>query len=360
MFVYVSMIALTCLLAGHAERAYRKSVRKTAFSCRPALNVSLWALIAAAAVIPSVLVGGLRFEVGTDYLVYLRENHIIGSVFAGKPIDTEPLYRVIVEIGYFFRSEQLVFFITALLFSVFIFRFIFDQSQDWVLSVILLLLTGVFNQSLNLMRQMVAVAIGMYAAKYALRKELFKYFLFVGIAVMIHKMALLFLPFYFVVDWKFITKKRIAVGLIIICVAGTALYGLVGRLLAAVGSSYVKYFGSSRDTGASTVLTILFGGAFTFCFFGCKDDDRGSLLYLLYQALACVMLVIQLPNANRLAYIFAPVQIVLIPNVVKGIKDRGWRTIAKIGIVAVYSVFYLYYFYWLNIGETFPYQSVLG
>lgn len=360
MLVYISMTVLTCLFAAYAEKLYRKSTNKTVLTCTPTPGISLWALLAIAAIVPSVLVSGLRFEVGTDYLVYLRDNHIIGSVFAGKSYDTEPLYRLIVQIGYLFNSKQLIFFLTSLLFSVFIFCFIYSQSQDWVLSVVLLMLTGVFNTSMNLMRQMVAVAICMYASKYALKKDFTRYLIFVVIASLIHSMSIVFLPLYFLVNWKAATKRRIILCVLIISLLGSAFYTLIGQILTSAGNVYAKYFGSSRDTGASTAVTLVFYCIFFLSFFLTREDTQESRLYLLYQGLGCIMLAMELPNANRLAYMFAPIQIVAVPNLLRQVKDPGWRLVLKTGVIMIYSVFFLYYIYHLNIGGTFPYQSIFG
>ncbi|SHL04888.1 EpsG family protein [Fibrobacter sp. UWH5] len=314
--------------------------------------------------LPCALVSGLRYYVGTDYTVYLGRYHYIGSVFAGQPRSMEPLYRGIVEIGHFFNSTQVVFFITALLFSLFIHRFIVDQSIHVPFSVFLVFFTGSFTQSENIMRQMLGVSICLYALKYVYTGEMKKYMFFILIASMIHLISIIYLPMYlfYKMDWPYSKKKLIAIFLGLFLV-GKMLYILISQILIFTGSDYIYYYGSSRDSGSSAVLTAVSVLVSILCFVAISDKDKmykQKMFMLLFMLISCLVLFLNFPNANRLVYMFIPIQIVLIPNVVFGLKKNMRRYVLVAGLLILYVSFWYYYFFSLNIGGTFPYHSVLG
>ena len=362
MIVYVTMV-LTALLI--SLKCYQRSVPDGGLSPKQSLfKIRKRTINVVALAIPFTLIAGLRYNVGTDYITYLYRFHYIGSVFAGQPRKMEPLYRAVVEFGHFFNSTQLVFFLTALIFSIFIVTFAYDNSKSLKTSLCLIFLTGTFSQSENIMRQMVGVAICLYATKYIFSSEMKKYFIWVLMGTMFHTMCIVYFPLFFVykINWLF-EKKRMIVTIGSTFLLSKMLYGLIIKILVITDSGYVNYYGSSRDTGSSTMLTLVsfFILIFGFVFISPKREQyREKMMYLLLQSLACLILILQLPNANRMAYMFIPVQIVLIPNLFATMKKSGLWYVSAAGFALLYVVFYNYYFYHLNIGETYPYMSIFS
>ena len=111
MNVYISMTLISMLFMYFSQKNQNhKRYRAT-----------IWLICS---MIPFALVSGLRYYVGTDYASYLRPWSYIGSVFSGRDRVMEPLYRLMVIIGYKLNSTQVVFFETALIFAIFSFLFI--------------------------------------------------------------------------------------------------------------------------------------------------------------------------------------------------------------------------------------------
>jgi len=359
MNVYIGMTVISLIFMYYAEKKYN---RINTYRRKGWYIIERWKLYLFLAIIPSVLVAGLRYNVGTDYMVYLRTNHYIGSVFAGSPCSMEPIFRIMVEIGYRLNSTQIVFFEIALIFSFFSYGFIKCFSKNWTMSVVLLLITGTFSHSLNIMRQMAAVMICMYALKYAIDRKKIKYFLLILFAAGIHSIAIIFLIPYFLVDKMHFANKKGKIQLIMLIVGlygiSPYLYQLSGTILQAIGSKYAYYYGSSREMGASTAVMVICLIALLVNFIFVKDDINGNNIFVLYSLLACVVLAMRLPNCNRVAYLFIPSQIVLVPNLIEMVEKKSKKYLVTIIILGCYFSFWCYFFYKSNVSQTFPYQSI--
>ena len=358
MIIYIGMTIISLLFMYFAEKKYVPSKRKKWYL------VPEWKVYFFFSMLPSLFVAGFRYNVGTDYIGYLRMDHYIGSVFAGHPRSMEPIYRILVEIGYRLNSTQVVFFLNALIFSIFAFAFIKQFSKNWCLSIILLLITGTFSQSLNIMRQMAAAMICLYALKYAVKKQFVKYLIFILFAAGIHTTAIIFIVPYFFIDKIHFSKTK---GKAIIVVSALALYVLspwiyrvVEIILTLLGSKYALYYGSVRDIDANFAILLISLISLVFVFALMKDDTNGNNVLLLYAVLACAVLVMHLPNCNRLTYLFLPAHIALIPNCIQTVSGKIKRNIITFIILGMYFIFWIYLFYDQNVSATFPYQSIFS
>ncbi len=359
MAVYLIMTAMSVVLAMYAQKFYKKAHGGDDIETKDAKDFK-WIIFAVLAVLPTLLVSGLRYYVGTDYATYLRDTGYIGSVFKGEPAKMEWGYRLLVELAALVDSKQLVFFVSAVIFSVFIFLFVYKSSDNWAFSVLLILLTGAFTQSLNIMRQMMAIAICMYAIKYAVEKNFKMYLLFVVLAAFIHSIVIIFIPLYFLTYVKKI-DNRILLAIVVLAKLGSPLVDkIMFELLTLLKTDYALYFDSSRDSGASFVLTVMSLFILVLCMFFDKKEDKRNTFMIYYQTLACIMLALSLPNANRIAYLFIPVQIALVPNIIETISNIKLKRLITAGTIFAYTGFWLYYFYWINVSATFPYKSVFS
>ncbi|SEQ68019.1 MULTISPECIES: EpsG family protein [Butyrivibrio] len=375
MIVYVMMTLMSTMFIGVAQYNYSLTLKRVNIvSNRHGIKMKKWKLFAILSVFPFAFVSGLRVNVGTDYTTYLRSDMYIGSVFAGNSIKMEPIYRIIVEIGRIMNSVQLVFFLTSVIFSGIIVLFIITFSKNWVLSVALVLLSGTFSQSLNIMRQMVATVIGLYAIKFIVEHDWKKYFLAIAVAAGFHSMAIIYFPLYLLSSDKIHllsnkkNDKRKA-GIILLLLAFYGVSGFLKRiiynLLLNSGITYVKYFGSSRDTGSSRLLTItqiIIMAIMLFCSQNVNGGKAKKLynIVICYSFLGCIVLAIGLPSANRIAYLFIPVIIVGLPNVIMSNTRKLTRIILSLCTIILETYFWYSYYYVSNISETFPYNSIFS
>lgn len=358
------MTIMSALIMEIAQRYYypqENSISKNSHG----LYIKKWKFYAGLGSVLPILIAGFRVNVGTDYLNYLKPNMYIGSVFNKKPISMEPIYRLVVEIGYRLNSVQFVYFFTALIFTYFMYKFICENSKNWAFSVVLFLFSGTFSQSLNIMRQMVATAICLYAIKYAKRNELKKYLLCVICAMGFHYIAAIYLLLYPIINNKQVNKKigrKKSITIILICgiayINSKFFSRVLYKAMAGLGISYANYFGSIRDSGASGALTMVQFSILAILLIINERIDKIDSSWTYISMFACGVLAIGLPSANRLSYLFIPSQIVALPNYISSLKNVHLRRLVGFLCMILLGCFWYYYFFKLNVSETFPYKSV--
>lgn len=325
-------------------------------------NPFLYIFIAA---VPLILVSGLRFNVGTDYKTYLELDSYIGSVFYGlNPVQCEPIYLLIIKFAKLFANYQIVYFITAFFFALFILDFLYYSSVDLVFSILLLLLSGVFSQSLNHMKQMLAVSIVFYAFRFLLNKSYLKYVACVLIATMIHDTALIFL-FFLLYDKVKINKKLALLIFILVYVFKDYIYNYCYRILS-IFDYYSYYFHTRYVRDTSTALLLLNVIIFLFTLFCVKaevkaEDEKKERLYSLIQYIILFICIIALPNSTRIVFMFIPIQLISVPYYLSRLKPglEKHKRFIKFGFFIIYLTFFIYTIGICNLGETLPYDTVL-
>lgn len=142
--------------------------------------------------IPFIVVSGFRYDVGTDYLYrYVPDFNSIAN-----GIDVENLekgFKLIIKLCLLFsNNSQLLFIITSILITVFMIAGINKNSKNILISVLIFGIGGFFFQSLNLVRQFLAMSIVFFAYQYLLKKHETKwYILAVIIAFFIHNSSII-------------------------------------------------------------------------------------------------------------------------------------------------------------------------
>lgn len=159
-------------------------------------------------VLPVCLLASLRGNVGTDTLTYasmyngwLKYVNIFQyslEYFTGISSLIEPGYVLLNRISFFiFDDVKTLFFLSTFVQMVFVWRGItyFEEHLDPSFSLFIYYLF-VFNTSLNLMRQSIAVAIIFFAMRYIINHQFLKYAFFVLLASTFHLTALVFIVLY--------------------------------------------------------------------------------------------------------------------------------------------------------------------
>lgn len=143
-------------------------------------------------IIPS-LVAGLRYNTGTDYQSYYWLFQLTkGSSITGiLDMGSEPLFLIIMKIISILRLDNIMFMIMFWLTISFIYLSLRKfKDINWGYGLFLWYLIA-FSPSLNIMRQMLAVSVVLYAVVNLYEKKYLKYFIFMLIAVLIHNIAII-------------------------------------------------------------------------------------------------------------------------------------------------------------------------
>lgn len=150
-----------------------------------------------------LLMSGLRYYVGTDYANY---NYIFNN------INNMTLKESNIEIGYYFlnkvirffsENEASIFITVSFIILYLVFLTIMRDSNKPELSLFLFISMYFYSSSFNMMRQYISISIIFYATRYIIEKNFSKYLKFVILASMFHISALIMIPFYFLLNYKY-------------------------------------------------------------------------------------------------------------------------------------------------------------
>lgn len=118
-------------------------------------------------------------------------------------VDMEPGYLIFNKLfSMIFPWTQSIIFIEAIICVFFTFRFIYKFCNNVLLAVLLYLAQGPFIFQLTGFRQAIAMSICLFAVEYIEKRKLIIFLLLVGLACTFHTTAVVFIPFYFMSNFK--------------------------------------------------------------------------------------------------------------------------------------------------------------
>lgn len=229
-------------------------------------------------------VAALRYDVGHDYNLY-------GSWFLNSQYQTiEELSSFKQEKGFLipmkflsdiFSDYQVMYVVIAAVVGVCVMGYIYFNAEKPYLSVFCFLAFGIFFNSMNFMRQIIAALIIVYALKYIRNKQLFRFFVSVIFASAFHISALIMAVFYFLLQ---IRMNRISLGVYAI---GMTLFMLFSNTALNIITKYVYTdykLGSNVEisNGVNPIYSVYFGVFFILAFVFrrrlCEKDPFNNVL----------------------------------------------------------------------------------
>ncbi|WP_430074640.1 EpsG family protein [Priestia aryabhattai] len=191
-----------------------------------------------------LLVAGLRYNVGTDYLNYERAYN--NSDFWFSEIGFIWISKVMKYLGF---SSQLYFFAIALLIQVLVFKSLkkyTENSRVFYLSIFFFITLYYFNHSMNTLRQFIAIGIFMLNVENIIKRNFLKYNFFFIVAFLFHTSSIVFYPLYFLCKMsnKVIHMPKIRNALLIISFAlmFVRFDGLIQNLVLKYASDYTYVY----------------------------------------------------------------------------------------------------------------------
>lgn len=195
MAVYCIMTIISCGFAflasksGDAVLTYKR------------LSISRAAIYLVLAAIPLVAVSGLRWKTGIDFQNYYW---VFTNILYGLNTHVEIGFHLLCKLILVFTEDMAVmFFICALTTVGFTFLAIKRYSSNVLISVFLYISMGYFYYSMNSIRHYLALSIFLFAFGYLKRRKLVLYVICILVAACFHKIALVALPLYFVLNIKY-------------------------------------------------------------------------------------------------------------------------------------------------------------
>ena len=137
--------------------------------------------------------------VGIDTLQYFRNFQYISNTAYSE------LHLIRYELGFtylckilgeFYSDPQILIIVTSIFINVSVFRFIYKNSDNVVLSVIFYILLNFYYNYMNIMRQALAISIILWGFEFIKKEKNISFIITVIIAMQFHSSAILALVFF--------------------------------------------------------------------------------------------------------------------------------------------------------------------
>jgi len=274
-------------------------------------------------------------------LTFLQAQEGVPYPDAWAQYHVEPLYYFLNVVGVRLGLDlHTIIAITGIIFLVFIYCFIIDQSERIPLSLLLLVVSNYFLFSLTGIRQAAATGIVFYALKYAKSRRPIPYFALVTVACGFHLSALLFAPLYFAVHVK-IGRKTIA-GLAICVVALLASPSIVRGLMSLFYSGYI---GSKYDyTNASIIPFVICLLLVAVAYFVRDSAEKRSPYFRIHFNItvlnaAIMSLTSIIITGDRFYLLLLPAALIVVPSIVESVRVREPLLVPIVGVALSFVLF---------------------
>ena len=305
---------------------------------------------------------GLRYGIGTDYF-YTYYPHFFG-IAEGTMEFAEIGFNLLNKIIYNLTGDyKVLFFVTSVLFLYFIYKGIYENSNNLFLSVLIIFIGQSYFYSMNIVRQAIAMAIIFYAFKYIKENKKLIFIIFCIIASFIHSSAIFMIPFSFIFKMNLSNKKKIFI--VVALLIFEPILGVVVKFIIE-HTQYAWYYSSRYFTGNTSfiliatniiifLINVLYNNKKT------KEDYEFNILSNINFIGICLMILSSsIPLINRLVRYFTIFQILLIPKIFEKEKNQKIRIILKCTILGLLFITMYYQIIILGGEGVYPYKSIFN
>ena len=314
MYVYIIMLLLSLFFIMLAEKSNSNKIKN---------------ILTILSAIPFILVSALRYDVGTDY--FYRYVPDYNSIVNGGNVDNLEIgFKLLINLCILITKDYQILFIVTSIITITLFMYtIQKQSKNKALSITIFLLGGFFFQSLNILRQYMAIAIVFFSYRYLLKSKYPIFIVSVVLAFFIHNASIVCLIMLLLKDREILNFKTILIVALIIFIFGTPLINLFKSI--AQNTRFNVYIDSLYDRGDMRKLTILSNliiYIFMYLQYIVKRKNntviKEDIFYINMQGatLIFIMLSSKFYLFFRIAYYFMIYQIVSIPYFIKTIDTE--------------------------------------
>ena len=360
MFWYILAFVLSMLFASAAQKLKMKSDPEISGSFHFGRRYICMMILS---FLPIFIVAAIRYEVGTDWPIYLD---YYGWINEGVKGFSEKLFNLMNKlVGWTVNDFQALVVLVAFLSYFFLFKAICDQSISIPLSLLIFFIGSSFFASMNQLRQAISMPIMLYAYKYVRDRKPLPYFFWCIIASLIHASSLVYLPVYFIARVRPSLRRYVTVfGLCIVTLP--VLHILLEYFMAF--TKYAWYSTSIFNTGSEANNFYLLGFLFQlvilvilsyYRFRSDKEDPTyDGLLNCYFLSVIMLLFTPVFSQVLRVSQCFGYCQILLIPRMIDREKDRTRRILLYILIIGLYTAKLFYDTYHLGWNGVIPYQTI--
>lgn len=309
MIVYIIMITSALILAFIEEKTENKKLK--------------WLFVILTA-IPFIIVSSIRYDVGTDYLFRYVPNY--NTFVSGDDVDSlEILFRVLIKLCTFVTSDHVILFIiSSILIIMFFLIGIKNCSKSFFMSILIFFIGSFFFQSMNIMRQYIAMAILFISYRYLFEKnKMIFWAIFLIIATLFHTMSAIFIVA-ILLDKKIIDYKFLIISLFFIIILGKPVINVILNLTSVFNitniAKYQHYLEQKGDLPISSIVVeFVIYIYLLFIYYKCKKNhmpiEKETVFLLNVQTLSIIFTVmnIYIDLFFRIQLLFSMFQIISIP-----------------------------------------------
>lgn len=339
------------------------SIDKFQYKGKPINKIIQILLIA----LPSILVVGLRYGIGTDYFIY-ETSFNWGDLSRDVQSMKAPLYfnvyaPLIGDLGANFAG--LVFITTCFIFILTTYQILEDSPYPW-LSIFLIFGMLYFFAAMNIMRQMFAMSFLLCSMKYLIQKRSIPFLILLVVATGLHPACIMFVVVYLLYKSK-IPNKVLALSTPFVLGAVYASSKYITVLT--IFMNFDNYLGETASTGRITTITFIW--QLLIIFLACIVEKQNRIsskeaskyrAYLITQLLTlwCYPLIfmIGILQFQRIIWLFAFPSIIYVPMLLRKINNKQIQ-IAVTSIIII--CFFINMYMSIDIyrtHEVIPYQSI--
>jgi len=205
-----------------------------------------------------ILVASFRaYNIGLDTMTYkfVYYNNANGIGHTGFELFFDLLFNICNALSLDYSVVISIFSIVCYTLAA---NYIYKNSINPVFSLLLFVTLGIYAQTLNIMRQALAIIVCLYSVKYIKTGEFIKFIGVIFIALLCHATALIFIPAYFVRYFK-LNKYTISFAVLFTC-AMSILLPIISKFISGFTTVdyYGRYFEDTYYQNEVSLLAILF------------------------------------------------------------------------------------------------------
>ena len=301
----------------------------------------------------------IRYDVGFDYS-YTYTKFYNQLILGYNVTHFEPLFLLLNKFVYcVFDNVDFVFIISSFITVGLMFKTIKKQSSIIPLSVFLLIGSRFYFYSFTQVRQYIAIAIFIYSLQFIIEGKFFKYIIYILIASMFHKLALVYIPLYFVRNIR-LTKKKYLLLLISTFFLGVLITPVYTFLASNFYSSYDFVATNSDSVSSVFIILAVFNAFLIYLYFDkLKNNEYNNLYIFMHVVLIFIICsTYNITDSYRLVALFSYHTIFLIPNIIKTINNKNSFYIIITLLIVLYGASTISY---IKSDETMlPYKTIFN
>lgn len=315
-------------------------------------------------VLPMIFISGFRYHLGTDYdYRYVPDFKYMSRGYS--PDNLEIGFQLIVRVILLFtKNPQYLFLVTSIFTLGILYLFMFKNTRYPCISILVFFLGGYFFNSMNILRQYIAMSLLICAACCLLKDKIYLWLLFIGLAMTQHTTSFIFLlsyiPYYYKYD--LIKIGKILTIFLSVGIAGKPmlmwLISLTRFKVYLKGSFAVHLQGDFQFT--QTVVCLLIAGIYlaAYYFIPKMRQDKEMTFYISMQLIALVFSIYTafMFISTRFVVFFSIFTIFGIAKLYEYLKESHLYKHLSFALLVIYIGSFTYIYLIHKVDEVLPYQ----